>query len=306
MGTIFGQVFILVAFGAIGFALAKGGIVKSEHSDLLSKLLVYVILPAAAFRSYAQSFSVAYISENYVLILASLGILVALMVLTRGGILIFCRKASERNIYEYSVITPNFGYMGYPFAEAIYGSLGLLSAMVFAVPMSLYVYTVGYTLLSGKRATLKNIFNPMMCALLLGALFGITGIGAYVPAPVYELLSGAGACMGPISMLLAGIVLSDYKLGELFRRPSVYVVSVIRVLVIPLAVGGALRLFGAGETLFQTALALYAMPCGLNTIVFVKNAGGDCRPGAGLALVSNLLACASVPLVFLIFGISVG
>ena len=306
MGTIFEQVFLLVAFGALGFALAKAKIAKSEHSDLLSKLLVYVILPAAAFRTYAQNFSVAYISENYVLILASLGILAVLMVLTRVGLLIFCPKSPDRNIYEYSVNMPNFGYMGYPFAEALYGSVGLLSAMVFAIPMSLYVYTFGYTLLSGKRATLKNIFNPMMCALLLGALFGITGLGAYVPSAAYTLLSNANACMGPISMLLAGIVLSDYKLGELFRRPSVYIVSLVRILAIPLAIGGVLRLIGVSHTLFTTALALYAMPCGLNTIVFVKNAGGDCRPGAGLALVSNLLACASVPLVFFILGISVG
>ena len=305
MITIFEQVFVLVAFGGIGYALSKGGLVQSSHADLLSKLLVYVILPAAAFRTYAQNFTVAYISENYVLILASLGILAALMVLTRVGLLVFCPKSPDRNVYEYSVNMPNFGYMGYPFVEALYGSVGLLSAMVFAIPMSLYVYTFGYTLLSGKRATLKNVFNPMMCALLLGALCGITGLGAYIPTVAYTLLSNANACMGPISMLLAGIVLSDYKFGELFRRPSVYIVSLIRILVIPFAVGGVLRLFGANEILFSTAVSLYAMPCGLNTLVFVKNAGGDCRPGAALALVSNVLACASIPLVLYLFGVSI-
>ncbi len=304
MITIFEQVFILVAFGAIGFGLAKGGIVKSEHADLLSKLLVYVFLPASAFKTFAKNFTVSYISGSYVLILASLAIVIALMLLTRLGVLAFCRKSPDRNVYEYSVITPNFGYMGYPFAEALFGAVGLMSAMTFAMPMSVYVYTVGYMLLSGKKATLKNLLNPMMCAFLLGALVGITGLGVYVPSAIYSILESAGACMGPVSMLLMGIVLSDYKLSELFCRPAVYIVSVLRLFIIPLAIGAILSLF-KNELLLRTALTLYVMPCGLNTIVYVKNVGGDCRPGAGLALVSNILACASIPLVLYIFGISI-
>ena len=304
MGTIFGQVITLVAFAAIGYALAKGGIAKSEHADLLSKLLVYVFVPASAFKTFSQNFTVSYISTNYVLILASLGIIVGLMILTRIGVLLFCRKSPDRGVYEYSVIMPNFGYMGYPFVEALYGAMGLMSVMMFCIPMSIYVYTVGYTLLCGSKANLKNFFNPMMCSLLVGALLGITGLGAYIPSVAYSIFGSAGSCMGPVSMLLLGIVLSDYKLPELFKRPSVYIVSLLRIFVIPVAVGSILLLF-KNELLLRTALVVYCMPCGLNTIVYVKNAGGDCRPGAGLALVSSLLACLSIPLVLYIFGISV-
>lgn len=302
MAIIFEQVFILIAFGGIGFGLAKGGLAKSEYADLLSKLLVYVFLPANAFKTFAKNFTVSYISENYVLIVASLAIVAVLMILTRLGVLAFCRQSSDRGVYEYSVITPNFGYMGYPFAEALFGAVGLMSVMVFALPMSIYVYTFGYMLLSKKKATLKNLLNPAMISLFLGAIFGVTGLGEYVPTAAYSILDTASFCMGPISMLLMGIVLSDYKLGELFRRPAVYVVSVVRLFVIPLAVGAVLSLF-KNEVLLKSALVLYCMPCGLNTIVFVKNAGGDCRPGAALALVSNILAFLSIPLVLYVFGI---
>ena len=44
------------------------------------------------------------------------------------------------------------------------------------------------------------------------------------------------------------------------------------------------------------AVLMYAMPCGLNTIVFPKLVGEDCSTGATLALMSNLLAVITIPL----------
>lgn len=303
MSIVFEQVLVLFAFAAVGYALAKCGVVKSGHADLLSKLLVYVFLPASVFKTFSQNCTVAYVGENYALILASFAIVLSLMLLARLGTYLFCRRSPERGVYEYSVMTPNFGYMGYAMAEALFGAAGMMSAMMFAIPMSVYVYTFGYMLLSGKRATLKNLLNPMMLSLLLGALSGVTGLGAHIPAFAYTLLGSAGACMAPVSMLLVGIVISEYKLLDLFRRPAVYVVTVVRLLAVPFAVGAILLLF-KNEFVLRNAVLLYAMPCGLNTVVFVKNAGGDCRPGAALALVSNILGCLTIPIVLYAFGVS--
>ncbi len=304
MSIVFGQVLILFVFLAIGYALAKGGIAKAEHADLLSRLLVYVFLPASVFKTFSQNCTVSYIGENYILIITSLAIVAVLMILTGVGVRLFLRNSPDRAVYEYSVITPNFGYMGYAIAEALFGAVGMMNAMMFAIPMSLYVYTFGFMLLSKKKATLKNLLNPMMLSLLLGALCGVLGLGRYIPTVAYSLLDKAGACMAPVSMLLVGLVLSEYKLSDLFRRPAVYIVSALRLLLIPMLIGAVLLLF-KNDALLQSALILYAMPCGLNTVVFVKNAGGDCRPGAALALVSNIFACATVPLVLYIFGIRV-
>ena len=40
-----------------------------------------------------------------------------------------------------------------------------------------------------------------------------------------------------------------------------------------------------------------AMPLGLNTIVFPAAYGGDETPGAGMAVISNLVGIISVPLI---------
>ena len=66
------------------------------------------------------------------------------------------------------------------------------------------------------------------------------------------------------------------------------------------AIAGALALLGLDDVVIP-ALMMYAMPCGLNTIIVPRLIGEDCKPGAALALLSNLLACVTVPLCVLLF-----
>ena len=78
--------------------------------------------------------------------------------------------------------------------------------------------------------------------------------------------------------------------------------TALRLIVIPVVIGGILLLLGQ-DAAVPTAVLMFAMPCGLNTIVFPKMVGEDCRVGASLAFLSNICACITIPLVFALFGI---
>ena len=104
-------------------------------------------------------------------------------------------------------------------------------------------------------------------------------------------------------MLLTGIVIAEYKLSDLFTNKRVYPMSLLRLLVIPIAVGGAMTLMGL-KGLVPTVLLILAMPCGMNTIVFPKLVGEDCRTGAALCCVTSILCCITIPLCLWLFGIT--
>ena len=304
MKIIIEQVLILFIFGAVGFMLAKLGIVKKEHSGVLSKLLVYVFLPANIVKTFAKNFTVGYLRANYLIVLVSLAIILLLCAVMHFTAKLFSRDGGERGIYEYSLIIPNFGYMGYAFAEALFGGSGLMDAMMLAIPMSVYTYTIGFCLLSGKRMSFKSLINPTMITLLVGMLIGITGLGGIMPDFAYNLLDKASVCMAPVSMLLAGIVISEFGIRRMLADARVYIITALRLFIVPMAIGGVLTLLSVQSYIIAAAVVLYAMPCGLNTIVFVRNAGGNCEIGAGLAFVSNIVAIVSIPVVLMIFGIS--
>lgn len=301
MLAVFEQVFILFLFAAVGYFLCKIRLVKTEHSQILSALLVYVFLPCNVFKSFASGFTTEYIKENYLLLLISLGATVVIAISAFFSSRLFSKNDYERRVYEYSLTAPNFGYMGYALAESLFGVLGLRNFIVYTFPLSVYVNSYGFCRLTKRPLSLKKLINPPTVAMLLGALWGICNIP--MPEFGWSILQKSSGCMAPCSMLLMGIVVSQFSIKDLLKDKKVYIMACLRLLAIPLAIGGILSAF-CSKTIVQTAVLTCVMPCGMNTIVFPKLVDENCRIGAGLALVSTVLACGTIPLMLWLFGIS--
>lgn len=294
MSVIFDQVLILFIFVAVGFVLGKGNIVKSEHTKILSSILVYVFLPCNIYKTFSTNFTIKYIQSNYRVLLVSVVILVSLLFLAHFAAKLFSKEKYERCIYEYSLAIPNYGYMGYALAETLLGDMGLMNIMTFALPVSVYVYTIGFARLTKRGFSLKKLCNPIIFATVLGTAAGLCSIPA--PEVLSSVLQKASGCMAPVSMLLTGIVVSELPCKELICNRKIYPLSAFRLVVIPLLLGTVLSSF-CDSSIVQTAVLFYALPCGLNTVVFPKLVDESCEIGASLALVSTILACGTLPIV---------
>lgn len=299
MKIVLEQVCLLIAFAAVGYTLSKTKIADSKHSKLLSVLCLYIFLPAKVFNTFATRFTPEYLSAKYPLLVVAAVVVAAMALISIPLSRLLTKDGYQRSVLQYSLTIPNYGYIGYALAEGIFGGEVLLDVMMFAFPLCLYNYTVSYCMLTKSKGSLKKLFNPVTMAMVLGAAVGLLGID--LPQIADTFLSKASACMSPASMLLTGMVISDYKLKDLLSRWQIYVVVALRLLVIPCTVALSLRLL-ALDTLVIPALMVMAMPCGLNTIVFPKLIGEDCKIGASLAFVSSILCCATIPLCLLLFG----
>ena len=190
--------------------------------------------------------------------------------------------------------------MGYALAESLLGVMGLLSVMVFSIPMSIYIYLIAFCILAKKPFTPKGLLNIMTITMVLGMLSGLFEV--QMPSVVTSILDTSRACMAPTSMLLAGVVISKFKLKEILSNGRIYIITVLRLTVIPVVAGICLSIFFP-LSIVQPAVIFLSMPCGLNTVAFPDLVGEDCRVGAGLALVSSLLSCITIPIVLSLFGI---
>jgi len=232
--------------------------------------------------------------------LISLAVLVAVAV---GACLVgrmLGRERYEGRVYEYSMVVPNAGYMGYALAESLLGAAALLDMMLFNLPISVYTYTIGFCMLTKRRLSFRKLCNPVIIAMLLGMAAGLLSLP--LPRVFSEALTMAAGCMAPAAMLLTGIVIAGFTVSSLLTNWRAYAVSAVRLVVLPLAVGGVLWWL-VSPAVAQTAVLIYAMPCGLNSVVFPKSIGENCTHGAQLALLSSVFACATIPLVFTLFGI---
>lgn len=296
--AVFEQVLILFSFVTLGYILSKTGKVNPQHSKVLSSVLVNVILPFNVLKAFWGSFTIRYLAENYVMVTLSLAVLLVLGLAAFLGGKLFSKHQYLQKVYEYSLVVPNMGYMGYPLAEAMFGAVGLMDLMMFGIPVSLYIYVYGYPILTKTKLSLKALLNPVIITMAAGMVLGLSGL--QMPELLTDILGKGSACMGPVSMLLTGIVISEYPFKDILSDIRIYIMSALRLVVIPVIIGAVLGLF-ADKEIVRTAVLLYALPCGLNTVVFPKLVNENCKIGAGLALVSHLAACATIPLVFWLF-----
>ncbi|MBS7298873.1 MAG: AEC family transporter [Eubacteriales bacterium] len=288
------QILLLFIFMLIGYTLGKTGLIDRKESRVLSTLLVYLFFPCTIFKAFYTNFNIANLSVYYPLTLSGIVILGIIIVFASIMSKYLGKDEYEKKIYKYTLIIANFGYMGYAVAEGLFGTDGLLNMILFAMPFSCFTYTAGYCMLTKRELSLKRLINPVMIAIFLGAVFGLTGIK--IPKLAKTAVLKSSSCMAPISMLLAGITISEYKIKELITDKNVYIACAFRLIIIPVTLLLVLRQF-APENIVRSAVLLTAMPCGLNTIIFPRLIGENCKTGAKLAFVSNILALATIPLI---------
>ncbi len=289
---VFKQLSILYIFLIAGWLIGKYKKEKASHSDILSVLLVNTFLPCKVFGTFANNFSVSYFKEHLFLPLSALILLVVLAVCSHFISKLLTKKPYERKVYTYSFAITNYAYLGYTLIGSVFGDKVLSLFMLFAIPFIIYTYTVGYVLLTGGKNPVKKLLNPITVAIVLGIAVGISGIP--LPSVLTQTVSMASACVGPLSMILTGITLSTFVLKELIGDKTTYIFCTLRLIIIPAIVYLLCRALHL-DTLLPMMLIITCMPCGLNTIVFPKLIGEDCKPGARLALITHIFSIVTLP-----------
>lgn len=305
MTALFAQMLVLYIFILTGLLLGKWKKSAADQCGLLSFLLVNLFFPCKMFANFSQNFTVTYLVGNYVTIFISLGVL---GVLVAAGYLtgrLLGGKSYASKVYHYSVTVSNYGFFGYVLVENAMGQAALNDMMVFCLPFSVYCYTFGVALLLDKKVSFKSLCNPTTLSIALGMAFGLTGLR--LPAVLTTVISSASACVGPVSMVLVGLVLAGYTLKQLLPTWQTWVLCGVRLLAVPALVLGIC--WGLGQVMplpasvYPSAVLMACMPCGLNPVVYPKLIGRDCSLGAKLIPLSSIISCASIPMWLWIMGI---
>ena len=126
-----------------------------------------------------------------------------------------------------------------------------------------------------------------------------------LPAFFSSAVTNLENCMSPIAMLLTGMTIAKIDLKSTFTNLSIYAVSLLRLLAYPLVFILLCMVLKLPHGLAVCTVCSVAMPLGLNTIIVPNAYGRDTSVAAGMSLISHLLSCISIPLVFMLFDLLV-
>lgn len=305
MGAVFqstlSQIGFLFLLICIGWLLARLNVLPKGSSAVLARLETVIFVPALVLSTFMRYFTPAKLS-------AASGLLLVSVITLAGSVLLallFARLCGgddyARKLYAYGLAFSNFGFMGNAVVSAVFPGI-FLDYLIFTIPfwMLIYLWGVPSLLIPGsKRSTgarLRALFNPMFVGMLIGIVLGLTGWR--LPGFISSAVSVAGDCMSPIAMLLTGITVAGIGFKDAFGRFSVWMVSLIRLLLFPI-IGILILLFlPLSQTAEVCVVAVLAMPLGLNTIVIPASYGKNPAIGTSMALLSHLLSSLTIPLVF--------
>ena len=300
------QTAFLFLFIVLGYILARWKFVPDNTQTILSKLENYVFIPALVLGTFIGNFTPEKLSAAGSLLLGSL-VLAAVAIVLSMLCVRFCSKdAYERKIFTYGLCFSNFGFVGNAVVSAMFPEI-FMEYLIFTLPLWVLIYLWGVPVLlmdnQGEKAglgqRLKNFVNPMLICTLLGMLIGLTGIP--VPQFVTSAVSAAGNCMSPIAMLLTGMTIAQFNLAEVLKTKSIYLVTFLRLIVFPALFLVLMPLIPMPQVMATCAVCTLAMPLGLNTIIVPSALGKDTRVASGMALVSHVLCCLTIPVIFMLF-----
>ena len=300
-----GQMGFLFSLIVVGFILAKFKVLPDNAQKTLSKLENTVFIPCLVAGTFIENFTVERISSAWKLLLVSLAICVISIPIAILVSRLCARDRYTQNIYTYGLVFSNFGFMGNAVVSAIFPDI-FFEYLIFTLPLWTVIYLWGVPALliaeSGEKQSLKSrakaFLNPMFVAMIIGMIIGLTGLS--VPSWVSSAVSSLGNCMSPVAMLLTGITVSAISFKATFTNYKIYIVSAVRLVLLPLAFIGLSLLISFDETVRICAIAALAMPLGLNTIVVPGAYGRDTSVAAGMAIISHLLSCITIPLIFML------
>ena len=208
-----------------------------------------------------------------------------------------------RNIYTYGLAFSNFGFMGNAVVSAVFPEI-FLDYLIFTMPLWTMIYLWGVPCLlipseEGKqtiKSRLKSFANPMFASMIIGIVIGLCNIK--IPAFLTTVVDVTGSCMSPIAMMLTGITVANMDVKKVLSMKSIYVVSIVRLIVFPIIFIGLFRFIPMSQSVIVCTICSLGMPLGLSTLVIPGGYGKDTSVAAGMAIVSHLLSAVTIPIIF--------
>ncbi len=293
------QVFVIFLLIVIGAVVKRLRVVTDDVIREVGSLVLNVTLPAFLITSMNMEFSPSVLKSSAIFIVISLSVYVFGILMVKPATWLLKVDGKAMDVYEYIILFSNFGYMGYPVIDLIYGSQGVFYAAIYNLPFSFLVWTHGVHVLkrhtdsAGSHSKRFHI-NASLVAIVTGFILFLLSVD--LPAPIFDALALVGSMTTPLSMMFIGFILADSDFKQLTMDWKVYAFSVLRLLIMPVCVYLVLTTLGFDGLLLGVPVVISAMPAAANSAVIAAQYGSDYQLASRAIFISTLLSIATIPL----------
>ena len=310
LSDVYNQLGILFLTMLVGFVLGKIGLISKQATENFSKLIVKVAIPALIIASMMLPLTADRLQTCLAILLISIPCYLGSYLLGALGARLICRGYNEKAIFKYGMTFSNAIFMGLPVLHAILGSEAIFYAAVFSIFGNILTYSLGLKIVATNNAekvgfNLRSVFrlllNPGIAACIIGIILFLGQIS--LPKFLSGTIEMIGSICIPLSMLTLGAMLSGLSWRGLFVKPSLYVLTFCRLVVLPLIAFFLLKLALGPDNLWLLAVpvVILGMPVAVNAAMFAQEYGNDAVLASQSVFISTLFSCITIPVLAYIF-----
>lgn len=256
----------------MGYVIVKLGLVTDDDSKILSKIVLYIVIPCVMINAFQIDCTPDKVQGMFLALVASVVLQVLLLI-----------------------------------AVWMMGKEWVVFGCVFMAVQLIFMWTHGkYIISSGDRIDWRKIvLNINMIAIFIGAVLFLLKI--HLPEIVDGTLHAVGSTIGPVSMIVTGMLIAGMNLRDIFTNRRVYVVTFLRLLFVPvlaliiLKISGLVTWHPQGEKILLVIFLAVITPSASTITQMCQVYGGNSKYSSAINVMTTLLAIATMPIMVLLY-----
>lgn len=289
-------------------AMVRAGVLKSQDSQVLSRVSLYFVTPCVVFNSFLKEMGPEV--QQGLAVSVAFALIVHLIYFVIVLALKKVWKATE--VEQASIVFTNAGNLVIPLVAYALGEKWVIYVSGYILVFNMIFWTVGLRIFDseGGHSLRKVLLNPNMLAILAGILVMLTGVK--LPETLSIAFSDVAAMIGPLSMMIIGMVTGGMKLRELTANRRIWGILLFRMVVcsgIAVLVAVVLAKTGwvaGGKQLMMIPLLSAIAPSASNIPQMAILYDHDARYASAINIVTTLSCILTVPLWIALYQAAVG
>lgn len=294
------QLFLMIF---MGYLIVKTGLVRDDDSKVLSKIILYLIVPCVIINAFQVDYTTDTVKGLQIAFAASVMTqVILLVVISVAGKLLHLNEVEVASVY-YS----NSGNLIVPIVTFILGQEWVLYGCVFMSVQLVFLWTHCKKIISREASYdwKKIILNINMISIFIGVVLFFTKIR--LPEIIGNTLASVGTMIGPASMIVTGMLFAGMNLKQIFANKRVYFITFLRLIAVPLIALVLIKLsnlasFSAdGNKIMLIVFLAIITPSASTVTQMCQVYGNDSKYASAINVMTTLLSIITMPVMVMLF-----
>ena len=294
------QLFLMIF---MGYLIVKTGLVRDDDSKVLSKIILYLIVPCVIINAFQVDYTTDTVKGLLIAFAASVMTqVILLVVISVAGKLLHLNEVEVASVY-YS----NSGNLIVPIVTFILGQEWVLYGCVFMSVQLVFLWTHCKKIISREASYdwKKIILNINMISIFIGVILFFTKIR--LPEIIGNTLASVGTMIGPASMIVTGMLFAGMNLKQIFANKRVYFITFLRLIAVPLIALVLIKFsnlasFSAdGNKIMLIVFLAIITPSASTVTQMCQVYGNDSKYASAINVMTTLLSIITMPVMVMLF-----